>query len=369
MLEPLKQYFRTVCYYCFLFIFLAGLWTLNLFGLFASMVLSGASARSLLRKLVYTLLRQYINVLIKSGCLRTNHEVLVHINKGKRGAVVIANHPSILDAPIFLNQIPDLVCVFKSALKQSLLLPKTAATLGYLSNDQGLDLLRGMADTLKRGETVLIFPEGTRTEGDRLPRLNQGYALAAIHAQVPIHLVYIDSDSPILSKRQHFLRACKFPVTFNFEFGPTIEPGDFQTVKQVNRFVESWYNARMNDAVPAPRAFLPIKCISEKEEASITVSFTVPESPFYCLGHMPGKPLVPGYVQMAWVRELLNKYEPRRIVKVHYTRWKFIQPILPDDAITLVISGKDALLQIALHKGDLKVTQGRITLEFDSNAI
>ncbi|WP_162071406.1 lysophospholipid acyltransferase family protein [Lentimonas sp. CC10] len=313
-------------------------------------------------------MQRYIALLIRSGCLLTNHEVLKHLGTSGRGSVIIANHPSILDAPIFLSQIPNVICVFKSALKQGLLLSKAASILGYLSNDTGIGLLRGMVDALEQDETVLIFPEGTRTSaGGDFSQFNRSYALAAMRSQVSIQLVYIDSDTPILSKRQHFLRAGTFPGKFNFELGPTIEPGDFQTVRQVHRFVENWYRMRMENLVPSPRTFLPVKCCFTQDEAQITASFTVPESPFYCLGHMPGNPLVPGYVQMAWVREVLSQYEPRPVLRSRYIRWKFIQPILPSDCVTIVIVASDSRFQVGFYKGESKVTQGRVILELDSD--
>ncbi len=80
-----------------------------------------------------------------------------------RGTVYVANHPGLLDATFLLTRLPDAVCIFKPGLRHSPFLAPAALAAGYLPGDTGVDLVREIAQKVAEGCTVLIFPEGTRT--------------------------------------------------------------------------------------------------------------------------------------------------------------------------------------------------------------
>jgi len=297
-----------------------------------------------------------------SGALRTNDHVLRQLQAGPGGRIIIANHPSIVDAPIILSRVPGLVCVFKSSLKRSFTMGRTARTLGYLSNEEGIVMIKEMAQLLKEGDQVLFFPEGTRTaKGEILNSLNAGYALAAMRAGVPVQLVCIRAESPILTKRQHFLKAGRFPVVFQFEIGPSIEPGTFNTVRQYNDFVEQWFRENLSSSLPSKRTFLPASTLPSESEPG-RLRFTVPADPFYCRGHMPGHPLVPAYAQMSWVHELLDLEAGSPVRALQYFRWKFLKPVLPGDAVEIVITGESIRREVVIIRNGERATQGRISI-------
>jgi 1-acyl-sn-glycerol-3-phosphate acyltransferase len=240
---------------------------------------------------------------------------------------------------------------------------RTARTLGYLSNDEGIALLRDLAICLQEGEQVLLFPEGTRTDGDVLNPLIPGYALAAMRAKVPVQLVRIQAGTPILTKKQPFYRPCRFPATFHFDLGPCIEPGTFQTVKQFNRFVEEWFRANIPARGPLSRPFLPMKtAYTATTDSGMEVFFKVPDNPFYCNGHMPGNPIVPGYAQMAWVHETFDTHMGPD--NLHgFFRWKFLKPLMPGDPIEIQIGPPAARRDIVILRNGERVTQGKVLVK------
>ena len=366
MVSWIQQILWKGAYYGFLLLFAVGIYTVNLICLPVTTFLPRARARKILRWVVHRLFQVYIAPMKWTGNLYTNPEVLDGLGKTRSGLLIIANHPSILDAPLILSRIPGLLCVFKSALKKSFTMSRTARTLGYLSNDAGFDMLKDLARTLRAGERVLIFPEGTRTENGILNPLNSGYALAAMRARVPVQLVWIDCDTPLLSKRQHFLRSATFPVRFSFYLGPTIEPGDFQTVKQLNGFVENWFRKVIAAGQPVQRPSLPLSRISERDDTGLTVRFRVPTDPFYCRGHMPGHPLVPGYTQMAWVHEIIEEEMPG-FDSVQFFRWKFLQPVLPESNVEIRIAEKPGHLDVRVSADGGRAAQGRVLLHAKGN--
>jgi 1-acyl-sn-glycerol-3-phosphate acyltransferase/3-hydroxymyristoyl/3-hydroxydecanoyl-(acyl carrier protein) dehydratase len=357
-----QQLFWCACFYAFLLLFAAGAWVANTVSFLLAPLLPRAAARRTLRVVIDFMMRFYVSVMEFSGALRTNRQVLDGLARTKGGLLIVANHPGMVDAPIILSRIPGLTCVFKSALKHGLLLPSTARMAGYLSNDDGLQMLRALTAELRAGGRVLLFPEGTRTSEPVLNRLNAGYALAALRARVPVQVIAIRAESPVLTKKQHFLRAARFPARFELLPGPVIEPGDFNTVKQLNRYVDGWLRQRLTGPWPAPPQYLPANARVAPGAGQIEADLRVPADPFYCRGHMPESPLVPAYVQLAWVREIMTAAMPAPAAAITYRRWKFLQPVRPGAVLRFHARRQDNTWLCAFASGPDTCSHGRVVL-------
>lgn len=119
------------------------------------------------------------------------------------GTVYVANHPTLLDAPLLLARLPDAVCIFKPALLRNPVIAPAALMSGYVSGDQGVDLIRNAADRVAAGQSLLIFPEGTRTDPGRvLNPLKPGFALIAERAHAPIQVIRVLAG-PCLARKSH----------------------------------------------------------------------------------------------------------------------------------------------------------------------
>jgi len=117
------------------------------------------------------------------------------------GTVYIANHPTIIDATFLLARLPDAVCIFKPRLMSNPAIGPAAVMAGYVRGDTGLDLIKAAAEKVAAGQSLLIFPEGTRTaEGTVLGRMKPGFALIADRAKAPVRLVVV-SASPGIGAR------------------------------------------------------------------------------------------------------------------------------------------------------------------------
>ncbi len=366
MIEFVKQVFWSICYYSFLVLFILGTMVFNLFAFIAMPLLSEQRLRSILRRFAYQLFNFYLNLMEASGALITNRNILRNIDAAKGGLLIVANHPSIVDAPIVFSRIHGLLCVFKSSLNKSLWISRTAKLVGHLSNDGGLDLMKDLSTALERGEKVLLFPEGTRTVSDGVDAFNPGYALAALRSKVPVQLIRIHSDTPILSKKQSKLRTTRFPCTFLIELGPTIEPGRHNQVRTLNHEVETWYQSNLERKCPAAVRYLPALDDSLSGTDAYSCTFTVPKDPFYCRGHMPGDPIVPGYVQMIWLRELVQSLTGNPDLRLKHFRWKFLKPVLPQDTLSVRFGLADKRNKVVITKSDEPVTQGSFTIAGDN---
>lgn len=108
------------------------------------------------------------------------------------GTIIIANHPSIVDATFLLARLPSTICIFKPALMRSPAIGPAALMAGYVSGDFGVDLIHDVAARVAVGHSLLIFPEGTRTAaGQILGPFKSGFALIAGRARAPVQLVVI----------------------------------------------------------------------------------------------------------------------------------------------------------------------------------
>lgn len=153
--------------------------------------------------------------------------------------LVVINHVSWLDILVMLAAQP--VCfVSKSEVKHWPLIGWLATNVGtlYIERDKRRDALRvvhQIADGLRAGQLIAVFPEGTTTDGTQLLPFHANLLQAAIAAGSPVQPValrfletsgqlsmspvYIDDDT-LLSSVWRMLRAA--PVTASLDFLPSI---------------------------------------------------------------------------------------------------------------------------------------------------
>jgi len=132
-----------------------------------------------------------------------------------RPAVVVANHPSLVDATFLLPHLPDAVCILKPALLRNPFFGAAARVAGYGARDAGVDLIRGVAQTVADGRTLLIFPEGTRTDpGVPCNELKPGFALIARRARVPIQVLIVRTERDLLPRGRPWWRMPRVPIRY-----------------------------------------------------------------------------------------------------------------------------------------------------------
>ncbi len=119
--------------------------------------------------------------------------------------VIIANHQSILDI-LLIN---GLKYKFKWISKiENMKVPVVGWYLrmaGYLTVNRGdeeskTELLERALDCIKKGTSIMIFPEGTRSLDGEIGFYKRGAFLLAMEAAVPILPVLIDGTAGILPK-------------------------------------------------------------------------------------------------------------------------------------------------------------------------
>jgi len=128
--------------------------------------------------------------------------------RGLKGAMIVANHPSLLDVVMIMAAIPNVQCVVKGGLWKNPFFRLTVEGAGYIRNDLAPeDLLAACVATLKAGNNLIVFPEGTRTLLGRPMRFQRGFANIAIEAGADIQLIRISANPPMLHKGHSWWRA------------------------------------------------------------------------------------------------------------------------------------------------------------------
>lgn len=140
------------------------------------------------------------------------------------GLIIVANHPSLLDALMLVSRLPRGVCIMKASLMGNIFLGAGARLADYIPNDSPRAMIRGAVQALAQGGQLIIFPEGTRTTQPPVNAFRPGFTLIAKLANAPIQTVFIDTDSPYLSKGWPLWRVPPMPVRFTARLGERFAP-------------------------------------------------------------------------------------------------------------------------------------------------
>ncbi len=135
------------------------------------------------------------------------------------GLIVAANHPTMLDALLVVARLPRGVCVMKAELLRNPFLSRGARLAQYIRNDVGRGMVRDAVQTLREGNQLVLFPEGTRTVAAPINPFKPGITLISHLARVPIQTVVIESFSPYLTKGWPLLKAPPMPVRIRLRLG------------------------------------------------------------------------------------------------------------------------------------------------------
>jgi 1-acyl-sn-glycerol-3-phosphate acyltransferase len=158
-----------------------------------------------------------------SGMLRLDASAL-DVLRDERGLVVVANHPSLLDAVMLVARLPRSACIMKASLSRNPLLGPGARLARYIRNDSTYGMVHCAVQDLRAGGQLVLFPEGTRTVRVPINKFQSSFTLIAKRAQVPIQTVFIDTQSPYLGKGWPLWRLPPLPIVFSVRLGERFAP-------------------------------------------------------------------------------------------------------------------------------------------------
>jgi 1-acyl-sn-glycerol-3-phosphate acyltransferase len=130
----------------------------------------------------------------------------------------VANHPSLMDVVAIMSCIPNCNCIVKQSLLKHVLFSSIVRAAGYIVNNRAIQVIRDCEKNFQAGRSLIVFPEGTRSPACGLRTFKRGAAQIALRTGIPIVLVVITCDPPILSKGQPWYKVPERSLHFKLHF-------------------------------------------------------------------------------------------------------------------------------------------------------
>jgi 1-acyl-sn-glycerol-3-phosphate acyltransferase len=146
--------------------------------------------------------------------------------------IIVANHPSLLDVVMILSLVPNADCIVNAYLDKNFIVKGIIRQL-YILNSLDLDTtLRSCAESLKLGNCLIIFPEGTRTRRSGKIILKKGSARVALYSGcniVPVHIGGTDKFG--LGKRDPWYGFnTRWRYVYSLRMGQEISPEKYRDI-------------------------------------------------------------------------------------------------------------------------------------------
>lgn len=141
-------------------------------------------------------------ILVTTG-VRTSARGVEQVDRSAP-CVFVSNHQSIYDIPVLFVALPlQLRIIAKASLGRFPVLGWHLRWTGHLLVDRaraGASALKQVARLMRRGHSLIVFPEGTRSRDGRVGRFRRGLFLLAIEAGLPVAPVAVSGTRHVMRK-------------------------------------------------------------------------------------------------------------------------------------------------------------------------
>lgn len=124
----------------------------------------------------------------------------------RTGLLIVANHPSLVDVVFLMSFVRNPDCIVKGALARNPFTRGPVVASGFICNDSGAALVDDCVASLRRGNNLIIFPEGSRTPLVGTLPFQRGAANVAVRGNVDVTPVRIRCNPPMLTKGNPWYR-------------------------------------------------------------------------------------------------------------------------------------------------------------------
>jgi 1-acyl-sn-glycerol-3-phosphate acyltransferase len=144
----------------------------------------------------------------------------------KGPVLVVANHPTLLDAVFLIAHMPQADCIVKAEAWRNPFLRHVVRIADYVPNADGEAVVDACVERLRAGRSVVLFPEGSRSPERGLRPFKRGAAHVALRSGAPIVPVAIDCSPPALKKGQPWWSVPDRKLVFTLAAGEPLRAGD-----------------------------------------------------------------------------------------------------------------------------------------------
>jgi len=209
------------------------------FNLLPIVVRDKPKRRRLARRSIAASFRLFLNIAKLTGALDYRIKGS-DILRNERSCLVVANHPTLIDYVLLASVMPETDCLVKSALLRNPFVSGVIKAADYLVNSQADALLPACEQRLLQGDTILIFPEGTRTRPGEEMTLQRGAANIAVRCGCDLRVVVIHCSEHLLDKQSRWYDVPPRKPLFTVEVRERVE-------------IEQFYDAESQEPALAAR--------------------------------------------------------------------------------------------------------------------
>lgn len=195
--------------------------------------------------------RFFIRFMVRVGILTIDFRGAERL--GRPGQLIIANHPSLLDIVFLIGHVADANCVVKHGLVRNAFTRGPISEAGYISNNESLDMLDQAAQVLRDGQTLIIFPEGSRTPRNALPRFHRGACAIALRGATVITPVVIRMNPRSLTKGEPWYKIPDRRMRYSIHVGADMDVSAWRAQapfpvagRRLNETLHSYFNTELS---------------------------------------------------------------------------------------------------------------------------
>ena len=161
-------------------------------------------------------------------------------------AVIISNHTSFLDILAVGMITPKMIYLVNDWVYNSPIFGRVVKLAGYYPASQGIEgSVEHLRDKIEKGYSLIIFPEGTRSNTNEIGRFYKGAFYLAEHFNIDVLPVYIHGNSETLPKGDHIIYDESITVVIDkrikaddTSFGENYS----QRTKSINKYFRTEFN-------------------------------------------------------------------------------------------------------------------------------
>ncbi|MFJ3045527.1 lysophospholipid acyltransferase family protein [Herbaspirillum chlorophenolicum] len=172
------------------------------------------------RQLIRIAFRSFIEMMRMLGVIR--YDIIGLERLQRNGLLILANHPTLIDTVLLMAFVRHADCIVKDALRHNPFTRGPIRAAGYISNDQGPNLVDDCIHSIRGGGNLIIFPEGTRTPADGNIVFKRGAANVAVRGDCAITPVVIRCTPGTLSKGNKWWDVPETIAHFRIDIGQDI---------------------------------------------------------------------------------------------------------------------------------------------------
>lgn len=173
------------------------------------------------RKWVGIIWGGFVRYCVWSGVLDVQYKGFERL--GRKGQLIVANHPSLLDVVLILSKVSHLNCIVKQDLLKNPVLVAPILASGFIPNTESEEVLEKCHQVLQQ-EALLLFPEGTRTGWDGIVNLHRGAVSIGLRSAEVITPVIIKMTPLNFKKGQPWYKIPASKIQYEFIVADDIDP-------------------------------------------------------------------------------------------------------------------------------------------------